>query len=154
MPRTDRRTIPFAAVLFALALSAPPAHAWKDLDVTLDLSALNDPGKPGGYGVDLLRKGSTCVHVDDTEQKKYMDGGKIHVSFVQSGDGCDTTEKKYLDMQLVLDPQLDGVPACNLRVEYDSKTDQHSVQGTASLSYSCESSTVNGATTLRIAFSQ
>jgi hypothetical protein len=143
----------FSAVLVALAFVGLPAHAWKDLDVTLDLSALNDPDK-SVYGVDLLRKGSACVHPEDTAQKRYKDGDKIHVSFVETGDGCDKTEKKYLDMQLVLDPQLDGVPACNLRVGYDSKTGQYFVQGTASRSYTCESSTVNGATILRIAFSQ
>jgi hypothetical protein len=141
-----------AAAFVALALSSFPAHAWKDFDVTLDLSGLNDPGKPEGYGVDLLRKGSKCVHEEDTDQKMYKGGEKVHVSFVQSGDGCDSTQTMYLDFQLTLQPEFDGVPACNLTVTYGRKSDQHSLQGTASTAYTCESTTVNGATTLRISF--
>ncbi len=82
----------------------------------------------------------------------YKDGDSIHVSFVQTGDGCDSVETKYLDVQLTLQPELDGVPACNLRFAYDSKGDQHLVSDTASPSYTCESTSVDGATTLRIAF--
>lgn len=149
MPMSTR---PIAATLVALALFAVPAHAWKDLDVRLDLSGLNDPGKPEGYGVDLLRKGSKCVHEEDTDQRMYKDGEKIHVSFVQTGDGCDTVETMYLDLQLTLQPEFDGVPACNLKVTYDTKSGQHSLQGTASLAYTCESTTVNGVTTLRVSF--
>ncbi len=141
-----------AAAFVALALFAVPARAWKDMDVKLDLSGLNDPGEPEGYGVDLLRKGSKCVHEEDTDQRMYKDGEKIHVSFVQTGDGCDTVQTMYLDLQLTLQPELDGVPACNLKVTYDTKSGQHSVLGTASSAYTCESTTVNGETTLRVSF--
>ncbi len=48
--------------------------------------------------------------------------------------------------------ELDGVPACNLKVTYDTKSGQHSVLGTASSAYTCESTTVNGETTLRVSF--
>jgi hypothetical protein len=149
MSRTARF---FSTALIAFALSALPAHAWKDIDVKLDLSGLNDPGKPEGYGVDLLRKGSKCVHEEDTDQRMYKDGEKFHVSFVETGDGCDTTGSMYLDLQLTLQPEFDGVPACNLKVTYDKKSDQHALQGTASRAYTCESTTVNGVTTLRISF--
>ena len=154
MSASARRLPATLVALAVLALVALPAHAWKDYDVTLDLSGLNDPGQPAGYGVDLLRKGSNCAHPEDTDQKMYRSGEKIHVSFVESGDGCDASSARYLDIQLTLQPELDGVVACNLRLGYDPKSGQNYIQGTASRAYTCESTTVNGATTLRVSFSE